>query len=171
MQQETTPSIELCDTLESDIAGLLNELSAVQTDLLSVFTHKRSLLAAGDGAALAAMATQEQDLSTRLQACQDRRQRLLAQAADQGLPSDSIKSLSKTLPLGSRKRLRGELDEAHERSRLLQHECLTNWVLVQRTLLHLSQLIEIIATGGRPKPTYGKGSDRQDQGALVDRAI
>ena len=53
-------------------------------------------------------------------------------------------------------------DEAAERSRLLQHQSLTNWVLVQRSLLHLSQLIEIIATGGRPKPTYGNGSDRQN---------
>jgi hypothetical protein len=171
MQHEATPTVEPRDTLESDVAGLLSELSAVQTDLLGVLTRKRTSLVAGDEAALGAIATQEQDLVVRLQACQERRQRLLAQASDQGLPSDSIKSLSKSLPAGSRKRLRGELDEARERSRLLQHECLTNWVLVQRTLLHLSQLIEIIATGGRMKPTYGNGSDRQDQGALVDRAV
>jgi hypothetical protein len=96
---------------------------------------------------------------------------LLFRAQSNGLPSDSIKSLSKSLAAPARKRLRGELDEARERSRILQHECLTNWVLVQRTLLHLSQMIEIIATGGRMKPTYGNGSDRQDQGALVDRAV
>jgi hypothetical protein len=171
MQHEATPTIEPRDSLESDVAGLLSELSAVQTDLLGVLTRKRTLLVAGDSAALGAIATEEQDLVVRLQACQERRQRLLTQAAGQGLPSDSIKSLSKSLPAGSRKRLRGELDAARERSRLLQHECLTNWVLVQRTLLHLSQLIEIIATGGRMKPTYGTGSDRQDQGALVDRAV
>jgi hypothetical protein len=110
-------------------------------------------------------------LIARLQACQQRRQGLLARAANQGLPSDSIQSLSKSLPQSVRKRLRGDLDEARERSRILQHECLTNWVLVQRTLLHLSQLIEIIATGGRMKPTYGNGSDCREQGALVDRAV
>jgi hypothetical protein len=43
-------------------------------------------------------------------------------------------------------------------------------VLVQRSLLHLSQLIEIIATGGRPQPTYGNGPERQNCGSLVDRA-
>lgn len=163
--------IESTDGLESDIAGLLSELSSVQTDLLSVLSHKRTLLAAGDGAALGSMANQERELVTRLQACQEHRQRLLAQAAEQGLPSDSIRSLSKSLPTASRNRLKGDLNEAQSRSRLLQHECLTNWVLVQRTLLHLSQMIEIIATGGRMKPTYGNGSDRQDQGALVDRAV
>lgn len=171
MPHEATITDELPGVLESDIASLLSELSAVQGDLLDVLSRKRTMLAAGDGAALGAMATQERELVSRLQAFQDRRQQLLARAASQGLPSDSIKSLSKSLPHENRRRLRGELDEARARSRLLQHECLTNYVLVQRTLLHLSQMIEIIATGGRMKPTYGNGSDRQDQGALVDRAV
>lgn len=171
MPHDETVMNEPAESLESDIASLLSELSAVQSDLLSVLSHKRTLLAAGDGAALGGIASQERDLATRLQACQEHRQRLLAQAADHGLPSDSIRSLSKTLPTASRKRLRGDLNEAQSRARLLQHECLTNWVIVQRTLLHLSQMIEIIATGGRMKPTYGNGSDQQDQGALVDRAV
>jgi len=171
MQLEATPTTDPRDSLEADIAGLLNDLSSVQTDLLGVLTHKRKALAAGDGAALGSTVSQEQDLVARLQACQERRQRLLTHAQSNGLPSDSIKSLSKSLAAPARKRLRGDLDEARERSRILQHECLTNWVLVQRTLLHLSQMIEIIATGGRMKPTYGNGSDRQDQGALVDRAV
>jgi hypothetical protein len=178
MHEEITSKTEARDTLEADIAGLLNDLSAVQRDLLDVLTQKRGSLAAGDSEALPAISVREQDLVRRLQACHDRRQQLLAQAADDGLPSDSIRSLSKTLPSISRNRLRGGFDEAQQRSRLLQHECLTNWVLVQRTLLHLSQLIEIIATGGRMQPTYGKGLDRQGQpgeplvgGALVDRAV
>jgi hypothetical protein len=66
--------------------------------------------------------------------------------------------------------MQASIREATNRTRLLQHQSLTNWVLVQRSLLHLSQLIEIIATGGRLKPTYGNGSDRQSSGALVDRA-
>ena len=164
--------------LEAGIAGLLSDLSQVQRDLLEVLTEKRRLLAAGDSEALPAISVREQDLVTRLQSCHQRRQQLLAQAAEEGLPSDSIRSLSKSLPTSSRNRLRGDLDQAQQRSRLLQHECLTNWVLVQRTLLHLSQLIEIIATGGRMQPTYEKGLDRRSQpgeamvgGALVDRAV
>jgi hypothetical protein len=170
--------IDARDTLADDIASLLSELSTVQGDLLTVLSEKRGLLATGNSAALGNMATQEQNLVTRLQACQERRQQMLARAASDGLPSDSIKSLSKTLPSDSRNRLRGDFEQAKQRSRLLQHECLTNWVLVQRTLLHLSQMIEIIATGGRMKPTYGNGTDRPGHqsdanvgGALVDRAV
>jgi hypothetical protein len=52
----------------------------------------------------------------------------------------------------------------------VQHHSLTNWVLVQRTLIHLSQMLEIIATGGRMKPTYGEGGRTDAGGSLVDQA-
>jgi hypothetical protein len=158
------------DNLESDIGELLSELADVQTALLGTLNEKRLHLAAGDQAALTAMAGREQELATRLQACHERRQELLAQAGAKGLPSDSIESLSGGLPAASRDRVRASIREAAGRTQLLQHQSLANWVLVQRSLLHLSQLIEIIATGGQPKPTYGKGSDRAASGALVDRA-
>ena len=161
------------DALEADIASLLGELADVQRDLLDVLTRKRSLIAAGDPGApgFADSADGEQQLMARLEACMSRRQQLLAQAATEGLPADSIRSLSGSLGPKGRDRLRPEVEQAQHRSRLLQHECLTNWVLVQRSLLHLAQMLEIIATGGRMKPTYGNGSDRQHHGALVDRAV
>jgi hypothetical protein len=161
----------LHDALEDDIAGLLGELAGVQGDLLELLSEKRSLIAAGDNAALSVFGEREQRLIDRLQACQQRRQQLLDQAAAKGLPADSIHSLARSLPADRRSRMQTEIDEARHRSRLLQHDCLTNWVLVQRTLLHLSQLIEIIATGGRMQPTYGNGSERQNNGSLVDRAV
>lgn len=163
---------------ESDIAGLLTDLSEVQRDLLDILRHKRELLVASDEQALASVSERERRLIERLQACQQRRQDLLARAAEEGLPAGSIRSLSGALPNERRVRMQDDIAETQHRSRILQHECLTNWVLVQRTLLHLSQLIEIIATGGRMKPTYGNGADchghRPDivvGGALVDRAV
>jgi hypothetical protein len=155
---------------ETDIASLLAELADVQSALLAVLSEKRQALAANNHEALSAMSAREHALGERLQACHERRQQLLASAEAEGLPSNSIRSLSQQLPAVSRQRLQAGIRDAANRSRILQHQSLTNWVLVQRTLLHLSQMIEIIATGGRPKPTYGKGSDCQGSGALVDRA-
>jgi hypothetical protein len=160
----------MMDNLESEIGQLLTELSECQTALLDALHEKRRILAANDHAALAAMSEREQALFERLQACQQKRQQLLTRAGDEGLPADSIQSLSHRLPAESRGRMQASIREASERSRLLQHQSLTNWVLVQRTLLHLSQMIEIIATGGRSRPTYGKGSERAPSGAFVDRA-
>ena len=62
-----------------------------------------------------------------------------------------------------------EIDDSSTRMRLLQHQSLTNWVLAQRSILHLSQLLEIIATGGRLQPTYGRDESSASSGALVDR--
>lgn len=158
------------DNWETEIAALLTELAAVQGALLSLLAEKRQILAGGDHDALVATAEREQQLVDRLAACQHRRQELLARAAGDGLPSDSIRSLSQSLSPDSQGRWQAEIEQAAERGRFLQQQCLTNWVLVQRTLLHLSQMIEIIATGGRALPTYGNGSDRPCAGALVDRA-
>jgi hypothetical protein len=158
------------NTWEAEIGSLLSELADVQSELLETLHEKRRILASNDHEGLTAMAVREQALVERLQSCHERRQQLLNRASEEGLPSDSIRSLSSHLPVGSRGRMQASIREAADRSRLLQHQSLTNWVLVQRTLLHLSQMIEIIATGGRPRPTYGKGSDRAQSGALVDRA-
>ncbi len=160
----------MTESWETEIGGLLTELADVQSALLETLHEKRRILATNDHRALAAMAVREQQLLERLQACQERRQQLLSRAEADGLPADSIGSLSNQLPAESRGRVQASIREAADRSRLLQHQSLTNWVLVQRTLLHLSQMIEIIATGGRPRPTYGKGSERAPSGALVDRA-
>jgi hypothetical protein len=137
------------ETWETDIAGLLAELADVQSALLAVLSEKRQLLATADHAALSAVAGREQQLIDRLQACHDRRQELLGRAENEGLPSDSIRALSETLPAERRDRVRAGIEDAAKRSQFLQQQSLTNWVLVQRSLLHLSQLIEIIATGGR----------------------
>jgi hypothetical protein len=158
------------DSYESEIGALLSDLADVQSALLSVLADKRKLLVAGDVEALAEIGPREEVLAVRLQACHENRQQLLARADEEGLPADSIQSLSGRLPESSRKSVQASIQKVADRSQLLRHESLTNWVVVQRSLLHLSQMIEIIACGGRPKPTYDKGSGSHSGGSLVDRA-
>jgi len=154
---------------ESEFAKFLTDLSAVQAESLEILSRKRELLVAADAEGLSEIADREQGLIQRLGGCLEHRQRLLEQAAGDGLPSDSIRSLSAALPAGQKCSWAGQLDETARQARLLQHHSLTNWVLVQRTLIHLSQMLEIIATGGRPKPTYEKGNSAEATGSLVDR--
>jgi flagellar biosynthesis/type III secretory pathway chaperone len=155
---------------EREISALLNELSSTQTELLSLLDDKRRLLVAADTAGLQALADRESAVVVRLQSCQDHRARLLARAAEERLPADSIRSLAKAMSPTGRKELSDRVEEAANRFRLLGHHSLSNWVLIQRSLLHLSQLIEIIATGGRRRPTYGKGEPAHAGGSLVDQA-
>lgn len=158
------------DHWEREISALLNELSGTQGDLLLLLDEKRRLLVARDAAALTELAPREAAIVARLQACQERRRDLLNRAAEQQLPSDSIRSLAKTLPEPAQREMSQQVEQAARRFRLLSHHSLANWVLIQRSLLHLSQLLEIIATGGRKSPTYGKVDKARSGGSLVDQA-
>lgn len=156
-----------CDW-ETEIGTLLDELGQVQEELLEVLRTKRERLATVDLDGLAESQAREEQLSARLQECQRRRTELLAAARQEGLPHDSIGKLAKVARRGGSVRLGGRVKDAAAKMRLLRHESLTNWVLAQRALLHVSQLVEIIATGGRLQPTYGEGESVHARGALVN---
>ena len=155
---------------ESEISTLLTDLLAVQDELLQMLNRKRVLLAEADTQGLASIGQREEELIVNLQQCLRRREELLSHAAQQGLPSSSIRALGRALPRAQRDRVQEQTHLAGSRARLLKHQSLTNWVLIQRTLIHLSQMLEIVATGGRLQPTYGEGEPANVGGALVDRA-
>ena len=156
---------------ESELAALLERVSAAQRELLSLLATKRDLIVERDHQSLSALATREGELAAELQACQQCRQELLARADAEGLPGGSLSELSAALPKNAAGSLGAPVAEAQHRARLIRHECLSQWVAVQRTVLHLSQMLEIIATGGRPQPTYGKGRVPERGGALMDQAV
>jgi flagellar biosynthesis/type III secretory pathway chaperone len=160
------PSDEL--SWEAEFADLLGELSATQTDLLAMLAEKRVALMKADGDGLAMVNEREEQLVGRLQQCQDRRLRRLSRAAGEGRAAPNLRALARSLSPAQHRQLAPQIDEASRRARTLQHESLTNWVIAQRTLIHLSQLLEIIATGGRLQPTYG-GEAAASSGALLNQ--
>ncbi len=153
---------------ESEFADLLGELSDVQGDLLALLTEKRALLVKADGDGLATINDRESALVARLEQCQERRLGLLARAANDGRQAPNLRTLARSLSPAQHRQLAPQLNEAALRARELQRESLTNWVIAQRTLIHLSQLLEIIATGGRLQPTYGREA-ASSSGALLNQ--
>ena len=161
---------------DAELADLLDELSNVQSELLDVLQAKRDCMASNAepqeiAQQMSDLQPQAQQLCDRLQACHERREKLLAAAGEQGLPSESLSQLAGSLRDPSRRQVTRRVDQATSRMRLLQHHSLTNWVLAQRSLLHLSQLLEIIATGGQLQPTYSRDDSSASPGALVDREV
>jgi flagellar biosynthesis/type III secretory pathway chaperone len=154
---------------EQAIGALLSELSAAQDELLDVLKEKRQLLASGNIAGLEEINRREGEVLARLQRCHDERARLLQQAADDGDPASTLRARVNHLPAMQAAPIRQRLDAAESRTRFLQHQCLTNWVLAQQSLVHLSQLIELIATGGQRQPTYSNGAPSCATGTLVDQ--
>jgi hypothetical protein len=157
-------------TWENEVAQLLTDLVAVQDDLFINLAKKRELLIAPALAGLTAIVPEEEQLVARLQQCVQRREQMLAKAGQEGLPTQRLQAMTQALPPDRRGDLSERIAQTSARARLLQHQSFTNWLVVQRNLIHLSQIIEIIATGGRLQPTYGEGEPVNSSGALVDRA-
>jgi len=155
--------------LEAEIGALLDNLSSVQSELFGVLEEKREALIKADVLRLADLQPREERLASRLTECQERRTALLAAAKQQGRPGESLAKVARTAETGKRNKLGERVKENAARMRLLQHQSLANWVLAQRSLLHVSQLIEIIATGGRMQPTYGDKESVHARGSLVNQ--
>ena len=141
---------------ETEIAELLDELSDVQRELLEVLEAKRDCMASNDSQGMLELHPRTESLCDRLQICHQRREELLVKARECGMPAENRGRLASIIPSSQRGRMKRRVKEASSRMQLLQHHSLTNWVLAQRTILHLSQLLEIIATGGQLQPTYSR---------------
>jgi hypothetical protein len=153
---------------EHEISGLLSELAETQGELLEILSYKQQQLA-GKSEFSPQDADREIKLLERLHDCHTRRTGLLETAKAEGKPAASLRTLADSLPEPQldapfRKRFR----KAEQQSKLIQHRCLTQWLVAQRTLIHLSQMLEILATGGRNQPTYGKGPISTKTGGLMD---
>ena len=164
-----TPTAGDALDFETEIGALLDDLSGVQSELLAVLAEKRTALAKGDLVRLAELQPREEQLAGRLQGCHERRQALLAAANREGRPSENLAKLATRTSLGKTSKLGSRVKETADRMRILQHQSLANWVLAQRSLLHVSQLLEIIATGGRLQPTYGDKESVHARGSLVNQ--
>lgn len=154
---------------ETQILDLLNDLTSTQDELLGLLGRKRDVMARGSMTEMADMEPAEEELRSRLADCNTRRGDLLKTAASEGMPSESLEHLAKSLPARKLPELDEKIAESKSRIRLLQHESLANWVIAQRAVLHLSQILEILATGGKQKPTYENGESSNSRGNLVDQ--
>ncbi len=162
------PIVELATSWEDRVAELLGELSQVQSYLLAVLGTKSGAIAKGDLESLAACTGHEEQLLLRLEQCHVHREQLLAAAREEGRPATTVEDLALSLDGPRRHELRQGVTDARRRMRLLQHHSLTNWVVTQRTLIHLSQMIEIVATGGKLNSIYGRPEAVASSGGFVD---
>ena len=156
---------------ESELASFMKDLLAVQSETLDMLTRRRQLLADADSDGLLGLVNNEQELVDRLQGCLARRQELLDQAGREGLASKDIRSLANSLPREQRGDAKRQIIEANAKTRLLKKQTLVNWIVSQKALIHLSQMLEIIATRGRGKPTYEKGNQAAVGGFLVNQEV
>jgi hypothetical protein len=137
----------------------LRDLLAVQNDLLTALREHRQPKAI------------EPVLVERLQQCHRRRAELLDRACKAGLPSQTLRDAVAALTdTDARRVLASLIAEAQSAGRRTRLASLTQWMLAQRSLAHVGQLLEILATGTPQPPTYGNGAVPTHRGGLLDQA-
>lgn len=156
---------------EQEVLTYLETLSQVQGELLGLLVAKREAISTGEVEQLAELGVREVEVQDKMAQLQVRRSEILSNANDDGITCETLEDLVGSANSADSAVLGHEVKEAKQRMRLLQHETLTNWVVEQTSLLHVSRLLEIIACGGRLQPTYGKGGIPQNRGTLVDREV
>ena len=155
-------------TWDLELSDYLAELTSVQAELLVVLNEKRERMARADLEGLEETQPRAEKLAIRLQACQDRRQELLTLAASEGRPASNLRQLAGSLPAPASEELTGRVKSAAASSEVLRQQTLTNWIFAQRSLLHVAEMLEIIATGGRLQPTYGGHDAGMSTGSLLN---
>lgn len=159
------------EAILGEVGTLLRDLTEIQSSLLSVLKQKRDAMATGALDSLNDLQRIEEEIHRRLKACYDRRSEILERGCSQGLEGDTLAELTQQISEKNQAdvgNLPEKFQESKEHVRRLQLEHLTNWVIAQKSLLHVSQILEIVATGGKIQPTYGK-SESSARGALVDQ--
>ena len=149
----------------------LEETLQAQKDCAALLERKRELFAKNDLAEIGEFSKDEHLAVESLKQCLGNREKLLQYAAAEGLPSQSIESLAKAVVPYSDDEFFTLLRAVQYESQLLRQHNITNWVVTQRSMLHASQMIEIIATRGRMNSTYTREHQRNigtTGGTLVD---
>jgi len=144
---------------EMQLTELLDDLLQAQAEMLALLGEKRQAMLQRDLRQIQQLQPREESLCQRLGECQQRREFLLAEARQAQLPDGDLRQLSNSVAGHDQSPLIRKVSEASNRAMLLKHQSLTNWIIAQRNLLHISQLLEIIASGGQVMPTYGNSGN------------
>jgi len=156
---------------EQEVMEYLHTLSSVQEELLELLVAKREAISAGDIEQLNELGDRELSVQRKMADLQVHREQILAIASEAGTVCESLEDLVTSGDRAESSSLVEDVREAKQRMRSLQHETLTNWVVEQTSLLHVSRMLEIIARGGRLQPTYSKSGNALNCGTLVDREV
>jgi hypothetical protein len=158
--------------LARDIEDLLVAIEETQAALAGVYRDKRAAIRQANGPGLDRLTTIEETLVADLQVHLRRREQILQQARQMGLPADSLSSVVRTLDEPLRERLIAQIEETRRVADANRRESWILWIVCKQSLRFFSDVIELIANGGRRAPIYlarpGAVAELSTGGSLLD---
>lgn len=153
--------------MKTRIIEFLKQLASAQEKTLKILQEKQTLLVKPEQKALTEIAVEEADALDQLRLAVEKREKILTEAREQGHDVETVQELCEKL-FPNNFEAKKLLNIAQNRSRQLRFLALTNWTISQKSIIHLSQLLEMIETKGQGKTTY-KPTKNSEGGGLVDR--
>ena len=158
--------------LARDIEDLLVAIDETQAALAGVYRDKRAAIRHANGPALDRLTTIEETLVADLQVHLRRREEILQHARQLGLPTDSLSSVVRTFDEPLRERLIAQIEETRRIADANRRESWILWIVCKQSLRFFSDVLELIANGGRRAPIYlarpGAVAELSTGGSLLD---
>ena len=155
--------------MKAELQDFLHQLIDAQTRMLTVLHKKQAILVKPDKEAVAHISAEEESTLATMQNVLHRREELLTTARLQNIRGDSIEQLCGHF-FPHNVEVQKMLDEVKSRTQQIQLLAYTNWTMSRKSMIHISQILELLETRGQGKTTYqpqvAAGISR---GGFVDR--
>lgn len=155
--------------MKTDLIEFLNQLMETQTQMLDVLRKKQTILVKPEKEAIKSVAAEEEEILRHMQAVLNRREELLTAARLQNIRGDSIEQLCGYF-FPHHFDMQKMLGQIKSRTQQIQLLAYTNWTMSRKSMIHISQILELLETRGQGKTTYIPQPDsKRSRGNFVDR--
>ncbi len=161
---------EMVETLKDLLTNYLVDLDVAQANVSAFLNQQQIRLSQLNSANPFDNSPQDALALEELQALVTRREELLNLARSQGLKVTTLQELANQLedsqgPLVNTSRLMKRRIES------MHYASLSHWISCQKASLHYSQLVQLIANGGRKSLMPGSGSRVVQGGVILDASV
>jgi len=155
--------------MKADLQDFLHQLIEAQSQMLAVLHKKQAILVKPEKETMALIVADEEKALETMQNVLKRREELLTTARLQNIQGDSIEQLCGHF-FPQNIEVQKLLDEARHRTQQIRLLAYTNWTISRKSLIHVSQILELLETQGQGKTTYQPTTSSQTlRSNYVDR--
>ena len=156
--------------MKTEILEFLDQLIESQNQMLAVLQRKQAILVRPEKEAMVAISSEEEKTLVTMQNTLERREEILTAARLQNVPGETIEQLCEHF-FPRNIEVHTLLNEVKHRTQQIGLLAYTNWTMSRKSLIHLSQILELLETQGKGKPTYHPQSRvASARGVSVDRS-
>ena len=156
--------------MKQKILNFFKILDTAQEQTLSVLQKKQFSLVKPEQETLRILSDEETEALRLLRLALEERESILATAQQQGLVASSISAVCEQVFPGQNE-WKQIIEKLQAQNTQIHWVSLTNWTISQKSLVHLTQILEFIETRGAGKTTYqfSKGTSTTSTGGFVDK--